>query len=68
MGRSLLLLAAILASSIALAQPRPATPAPEAPPMSSTPIDEVMANQPDLVDAVHGLKQVLCVKGREMPS
>ena len=26
-------------------------------------IDEVMANQSDLVDAVHTLKQVLCVKG-----
>lgn len=27
------------------------------------PIDEVMANQADLVDIVHTLKQVLCVKG-----
>ena len=27
------------------------------------PIDEVMANQSDLVDVVHTLKQVLCVKG-----
>jgi len=26
-------------------------------------IDEVMANQSDLVDVVHTLKQVLCVKG-----
>ena len=26
-------------------------------------IDEVMANQADLVDVVHTLKQVLCVKG-----
>jgi tRNA-splicing ligase RtcB len=26
-------------------------------------IDEVMANQSDLVDIVHTLKQVLCVKG-----
>jgi S1-C subfamily serine protease len=36
MRRSLPLLAAILASSIALAQPKPATPAAEPPPMSST--------------------------------
>jgi len=27
------------------------------------PIDEVMANQSDLVDVVHTLKQVVCVKG-----
>jgi tRNA-splicing ligase RtcB len=27
------------------------------------PIDEVMANQADLVDVVHTLKQVICVKG-----
>ena len=27
------------------------------------PIDEVMANQADLVDIVHTLKQVLCIKG-----
>jgi tRNA-splicing ligase RtcB len=27
------------------------------------PIDEVMANQSDLVDVVHTLKQVICVKG-----
>ena len=27
------------------------------------PIDEVMANQTDLVEVVHTLKQVLCVKG-----
>jgi tRNA-splicing ligase RtcB (3'-phosphate/5'-hydroxy nucleic acid ligase) len=27
------------------------------------PIDEVMANQSDLVEVVHTLKQVLCVKG-----
>ena len=26
-------------------------------------IDEVMANQTDLVEVVHTLKQVLCVKG-----
>jgi tRNA-splicing ligase RtcB len=26
-------------------------------------IDEVMANQSDLVDVVHTLKQVVCVKG-----
>jgi tRNA-splicing ligase RtcB len=26
-------------------------------------IDEVMANQSDLVDIVHTLKQVVCVKG-----
>jgi tRNA-splicing ligase RtcB (3'-phosphate/5'-hydroxy nucleic acid ligase) len=26
-------------------------------------IDQVMANQSDLVDVVHMLKQVLCVKG-----
>jgi tRNA-splicing ligase RtcB len=26
-------------------------------------IDEVMANQSDLVDVVHTLKQVICVKG-----
>lgn len=36
MGRSLPLLAAILASSIVLAQPGPAAPTPEPPPMSST--------------------------------
>jgi tRNA-splicing ligase RtcB len=27
------------------------------------PIDEVMANQSDLVDIVHTLRQVVCVKG-----
>ena len=27
------------------------------------PIDEVMANQSDLVEVVHILKQVVCVKG-----
>jgi tRNA-splicing ligase RtcB len=27
------------------------------------PIDEVMANQSDLVEVVHTLKQVVCVKG-----
>jgi tRNA-splicing ligase RtcB len=27
------------------------------------PIDEVMANQDDLVEIVHTLKQVVCVKG-----
>jgi len=27
------------------------------------PIDEVMANQVDLVEVVHTLKQVVCVKG-----
>jgi tRNA-splicing ligase RtcB len=27
------------------------------------PIDEVMANQSDLVEVVHTLKQVMCVKG-----
>ena len=27
------------------------------------PIDEVMRNQSDLVDIVHTLKQVVCVKG-----
>jgi tRNA-splicing ligase RtcB len=26
-------------------------------------IDQVMANQTDLVDVVHTLKQVVCVKG-----
>jgi tRNA-splicing ligase RtcB len=26
-------------------------------------IDEVMANQSDLVDVVHTLKQIVCVKG-----
>ena len=26
-------------------------------------LDEVMANQSDLVDVVHTLKQVVCVKG-----
>jgi tRNA-splicing ligase RtcB len=26
-------------------------------------IDEVMANQSDLVDVVHTLRQVICVKG-----
>ena len=29
------------------------------------PIDEVMANQSDLVEVVHTLKQVVCVKGDE---
>ena len=32
-------------------------------PASYKPIDEVMANQADLVDIIHTLKQVLCVKG-----
>jgi tRNA-splicing ligase RtcB (3'-phosphate/5'-hydroxy nucleic acid ligase) len=32
-------------------------------PAAYKPIDEVMANQRDLVDVVHTLKQVLCVKG-----
>jgi tRNA-splicing ligase RtcB (3'-phosphate/5'-hydroxy nucleic acid ligase) len=32
-------------------------------PAAYKPIDEVMANQTDLVDVVHTLKQVLCVKG-----
>ena len=32
-------------------------------PAAYKPIDEVMANQADLVDVVHTLKQVLCVKG-----
>ena len=32
-------------------------------PAAYKPIDEVMANQTDLVDIVHTLKQVLCVKG-----
>ena len=32
-------------------------------PAAYKPIDEVMANQSDLVDVVHTLKQVLCVKG-----
>jgi tRNA-splicing ligase RtcB len=27
------------------------------------PIDEVMANQSDLVEVVHALKQIVCVKG-----
>jgi len=32
-------------------------------PAAYKPIDEVMANQTDLVEVVHTLKQVLCVKG-----
>ncbi|MBI4203537.1 MAG: RtcB family protein [Betaproteobacteria bacterium] len=32
-------------------------------PAAYKPIDEVMANQSDLVDVVHTLKQVICVKG-----
>src|SRR5688572_28663228 len=32
-------------------------------PAAYKPIDEVMANQDDLVEAVHTLKQVVCVKG-----
>ncbi len=32
-------------------------------PAAYKPIDEVMANQSDLVDTVHTLKQVICVKG-----
>lgn len=32
-------------------------------PAAYKPIDEVMANQSDLVEVVHTLKQVLCVKG-----
>ena len=32
-------------------------------PGAYTPIDEVMANQSDLVDVVHTLRQVVCVKG-----
>jgi tRNA-splicing ligase RtcB len=32
-------------------------------PAAYKPIDEVMANQSDLVETVHTLKQVLCVKG-----
>jgi len=32
-------------------------------PSAYKPIDEVMANQTDLVEVVHTLKQVLCVKG-----
>ena len=32
-------------------------------PAAYKPIDEVMENQRDLVDVVHTLKQVLCVKG-----
>lgn len=32
-------------------------------PASYKSIDEVMANQTDLVEVVHQLKQVLCVKG-----
>ena len=32
-------------------------------PSAYKPIDDVMANQADLVEAVHTLKQVLCVKG-----
>ena len=32
-------------------------------PSAYKPIDEVMANQSDLVDIVHTLRQVLCVKG-----
>src|SRR5262249_23302047 len=31
-------------------------------------IDEVMENQHDLVDTVHTLKQVICVKGRNSGS
>jgi tRNA-splicing ligase RtcB len=32
-------------------------------PGASKDIDEVMANQSDLVEVLHTLKQVLCVKG-----
>jgi tRNA-splicing ligase RtcB len=32
-------------------------------PAAYKPIDEVMANQSDLVETVHTLKQVICVKG-----
>jgi len=32
-------------------------------PQAYKPIDEVMANQSDLVEVVHTLKQVVCVKG-----
>ena len=32
-------------------------------PLSYKDIDQVMANQTDLVEVVHQLKQVLCVKG-----
>jgi tRNA-splicing ligase RtcB len=32
-------------------------------PAAYKPIDEVMENQRDLVEVVHTLKQVLCVKG-----
>jgi tRNA-splicing ligase RtcB len=32
-------------------------------PQAYKPIDAVMANQSDLVDVVHTLRQVLCVKG-----
>ena len=32
-------------------------------PSSYKNIDEVMANQTDLVDVVHILKQVMCIKG-----
>jgi len=32
-------------------------------PRAYKPIDEVMANQSDLVEVVHTLKQVVCVKG-----
>ena len=32
-------------------------------PMAYKPIDDVMAAQSDLVEIVHTLKQVLCVKG-----
>jgi len=32
-------------------------------PAAYKPIDDVMANQSDLVEVVHTLKQVVCVKG-----
>jgi tRNA-splicing ligase RtcB len=32
-------------------------------PLAYKSIDEVMANQAELVDVVHTLKQVICVKG-----
>ena len=32
-------------------------------PAAYKPIDEVMANQHDLVEVVHALKQVVCIKG-----
>ncbi|MDO4426659.1 MAG: RtcB family protein, partial [Moraxella sp.] len=32
-------------------------------PMAYKDIDEVMANQNDLVEVVHTLRQVMCIKG-----